>query len=118
MDYVRNLDAGRTGRLASLAVHAVFQVLIIEEGVLQPEPLPVRSGLFRAGEERVQRYDRAIGRTDGAFDALLEIVEADVLLLHVSFPLGYYPPPALRKEWLSPRRSPHTRDWHRRVQSR
>ena len=94
MDKVGNLHSGWTGDLTSLAVHAILQVLIEKPLVFQSETFTVRAGLFRTGiirinchhrtVRRIDGHDRAIGRTHRTFDALLKIIETDVLLLHVT----------------------------------
>ena len=84
MDKVGNLHSGWTGDLTSLAVHAILQVLIEKPLVFQAETFPVRTGLFRTWIRRIYCYDRTVCRTHRSFDALLKIIETDVLLLHVT----------------------------------
>ena len=87
LDDVRDVDAGRAGDLAALAVQAVFEGLVEEVRVLEPEPFSVGTGLLGAGVARVHRHDRAVGRADGAFHALLEVMRAGgVFLQFHTFP--------------------------------
>ena len=74
LDYVGNFNSGRTCDVASLAIKAIFEGLVEEISVLQPEPLPVRTGLLRARIIRIYRNDRAVYCTDCALDTLLEII--------------------------------------------
>ncbi len=85
MDKVCDLHPGRTGHLATLAVHAVLKVLIEKVLVLKAKPLPVRAGLLWAGIQRIDSHNRTVSSTNRTFDALFEIIETYVFLLHISF---------------------------------
>lgn len=85
MDQVRDLHPGRAGHFAALAVHAIFQVLVEEIPVLQTKPLSVRTGLLGTRKQRIDGHNRTVSRTYRTFDALLEIIETYVLLLHIPF---------------------------------
>ena len=63
-----------------LALHYFYG--IEKYPLFQPEPFPVGTGLFRTRIIRVYRNDRAIYRTHRTFDALLEIVLADIVFLY------------------------------------
>ena len=85
MDQVSDLNAGRTGHLTAFAVHAIFQVLIEEVLVLQTKPLTVRTCLLRSRVQRIDSHYRTVSGTNRTFDALFEIIETYVFLLHISF---------------------------------
>ena len=81
LDDVGDMDPGRTGYLAALAVEAVLQGLVEEIRVFQAQPFAVRTGLLRAGIEGIDLDDRAVGGTHGAFHALFKVVRAGCIFL-------------------------------------
>ena len=85
MDQVSDLNAGRTRHLTAFAVHAILQVLVEKVLVLKTKPLSVRTGLFRPWIHRVDNHYRTVSGTNRTFDALFEIIETYVFLLHISF---------------------------------
>jgi len=85
MDKIRDLNPGRTGNLAALAVHAILQVLIEKILVLKTKPLTIGTGLLRSGVQRIDGHDRTVSGADRTFDALFEIIETYIFLLHISF---------------------------------
>ena len=85
VNQVGDLNAGRTGHLTAFAVHAIFQVLIEEVLVLQTKPLTVRTCLLRSRVQRIDSHYRTVSGTNRTFDALFEIIETYVFLLHISF---------------------------------
>ena len=87
LDDVGDIHAGGTDDLASLAVQAVFEGLVEEVRVLEPETFSVGTGLLRAGIARIHRHDRTVGRAYGAFHALFEVMRAGgVFLQFHTFP--------------------------------
>ena len=85
MNQVSDLHTRRTSHFASLAVHAILKVLIKKVLVLKAKPLPVRTGLFRTGVQRIDGHNRTVSCANRTFDALFEIIETYILLLHVPF---------------------------------
>ena len=82
VDYVGNPHPRRARLLAALAVKAIFKVGIEKRGVHHAQSLPVRAGLLGAGIGGKDLHHGAEVGADGALDALLEIIEAYVILLH------------------------------------
>jgi len=85
MDQICDFYTGRTGHLATFAVHAILQVLIEKVLVLKTKTLPVRAGLLRTRVQRIDGHNRTVSCADRTFDALFEIIETYVFLLHISF---------------------------------
>ena len=73
----------RAGNLTPLAVETVLQRAVEEVGLLQTQALAVGAGLLGARIVGIHRRYGTIDRTDGALDALFEIVFADCILLNV-----------------------------------
>ncbi len=71
-DDVADAHPARAGHFTAFAVGAVLKGAVKELGALDPQPLPIRARLFRAGVGGVGLGHRAVGGTDGAFDALIE----------------------------------------------
>ncbi len=71
-DDVADAHPARAGYFAAFAVGAVLEGAVKELRALDPQPLPIRARLFRAGVGWVGLCHRAVGGTDGAFDALIE----------------------------------------------
>ena len=85
VNQVGDLNAGRAGHLAAFAVHTILQVLVEKVLVLQTKPLPVRTGLLRPWIQRIDSHHRTVSGTNRTFDALLEIIETYIFLLHIFF---------------------------------
>lgn len=85
MNQVGDLNAGRAGHFAAFAVHTILQVLVEKVLVLQPKSLSVRTSLLRSGIQRIDSHYRTVSGTNRTFDALLEIIETYIFLLHIFF---------------------------------
>lgn len=83
LDDVADAHVRGAGHLAALAVHAVFQGVVVEVRLLEPQTLAVGSRLLRPRIVRVCGRHGAVDRADRALDALLEVVFADAVLLYV-----------------------------------
>ena len=83
LDQVGHVHPGGAGDLAALAVHAILEGIIEVLRILEAEPFPVRPGLLGAGIQGIHLQHGTINRAHGAFHALLEIMAADGILLHV-----------------------------------
>ena len=71
-DDVADAHPARAGHFAALAVSAVLEGAVKELRALDAQPLPIRACLLGAGVGRIGLGHRAVGGTDGAFDALIE----------------------------------------------
>ncbi len=78
---VADAHVGWAGHFTSLAVQAVFQSLVVVEGLLQSVAFAVGTGLFRSRKVGIDRRHGAVYRADCTLYTVLEVVVAYICCL-------------------------------------